>query len=142
MAVEAAVFLALARFLVVFVPLRRWRRRIVTERQESALVPPSARKVALVVRKVADVVPFTAVCLQQAMAAQWMLRRRRVASQLTIGVRREPNAPPKAAERNPVLDYSYHAWLQVGGHCVVGCKEIESYSVLPPFESAVQRAAS
>ena len=127
LAVEAAVLLALARFLVMFVPMRRWRHRIATARQERLLVPPLARKVAWVVRKVADFVPFGAACLPQALAAQWMLRWRGVASQLMVGVRREATAD-RAAGR------FYHAWLQVGDQCVIGCNNIGTYAAFPPFE--------
>lgn len=136
LAVEAAICLALARFLVVFVRLRRWRHRIATAQEERSSVPALAWKVAWVVPKVANAVPFTAVCLQQAIAAQWMLRRRGVASQLTVGARREAQAPRAAAEGALPRRLSYHAWLQVSGQCVVGCKEISSYAVFPPFESA------
>lgn len=141
LAVEAAAFLALARFLVVFVRLRRWRHRISTEQEHLASVPALAWKVSWVVRRVADAVPFTAVCLQQAIAAQWMLRWRGIASQLTVGVRREAEASRTAAGRDPAQRLSYHAWLQVGGECVVGCKEVGMYTAFPPFETAGQRLA-
>ena len=142
MAVEAAVFLALARCLVVHVPLRRWRDRVATARQKKAPVPALAWKVAWVVRKVAASVPFGAACLPQAMAAQWMLRRRRVASQLKVGVRPGSDAAPGAAKRGPALGFAYHAWLQVGDECVVGCRQIEAYAAFPPFDSTRQRLAS
>ena len=96
MALEAVVLLALARALVSYVPMRRWRRHLNTE-------PPAeghdgdakaeadralGREIGRVVRKVASCMPFRAVCLPQAMAAQWMLRRRRISSRLIFGVRR------------------------------------------------------
>ena len=142
LAVEAAVFLALARCLVVYVPLRRWRDRVATARQERSPVPALAWKVAWVVRKVAAAVPFGAACLPQAMAAQWMLRRRSVASQLKVGVRPEADVAPDAAERSSALGFAYHAWLQVGDECVVGCREIDAYAAFPPFDSARQSLAS
>ena len=132
MALEAAVLLALARCLVVYVPLRRWRSRIATAPQECLPVPAFARRVCWVVGKVAGAVPFAAACLPQAMVAQWMLRRRGVASQLTMGVRAEA-APAKGGS---VSGLAYHAWLQVGGQCVIGGREIDAYSAFPPFESA------
>ena len=142
MAVEAAVFLALARCLVAHVPLRRWRDRVATARQQKSPVPALAWKVAWVVRKVAAGVPFGAACLPQAMAAQWMLRRRRVASQLKVGVRSGSDAAPGAAKRGSALGFAYHAWLQVGDECVVGCRQIEAYAAFPPFDSTRQRLAS
>ena len=143
LAVEAAACLALARFLVVFVRLRRWRHRVstISIAQERAPVPDLAWKVSWVVRRVAEAVPFTAVCLQQAIAAQWMLRWRGVASQLMVGVRRESEASRAAAESGPPRRLSYHAWLQIGGECVIGCKEVGTYTAFPPFETAGQRLA-
>ena len=74
-------------------------------------------------RRVAGHVPFPAVCLPQAMALQWMLRRRGVSSRLVFGTRR------KAQDSG--LDF--HAWLTVGGECVIGAGEVETYAALPPF---------
>ena len=136
MALEAALFLLLARLLVKYVPMRYWRRRLVTaqeepESTESAGARPAhaperrlARRVARVVRRAAHHVPFTAVCLPQAMALQWMLRRRGVESRLVLGARR------KAHRKG--LDF--HAWLTVGGEGVIGQGEIETYVALPPFD--------
>ena len=75
------------------------------------------------VRKVARRLPFKARCLPQAMAAQWMLRRRGVTSRLVFGARRG---------RTPERTIEYHAWLMVAGQCVVGGEELESYVPLPP----------
>lgn len=136
MAVEAAVFLALARCLVVYVPLRRWRSRIATAPQERLPVPALARRVSWVVDRVAAVVPFPAACLPQAMAAQWMLRRRGVASQLTMGVR-----PDAASPHGSAPGRAYHAWLQIGDQCLVGGREIDAYSPFPPFDSARRSVA-
>lgn len=84
------------------------------------------RKVARIVRKVARHVPFRAVCLPQAMAAQWMLRRRGVPSRLVFGVRRG------TADSG----LQYHAWLMVGRECVVGAGEVETYAPLTPLDRA------
>ena len=154
MALEAALFLLLARMLVAHVPMRHWRRWLVTaEGPASAGRPPAdphvafsagdperpapagehpartpqqrlPRRVARIVRRVARHVPFPAVCLPQAMALQWMLRRRRIASRLFFGARRKA--------QDPGLDF--HAWLTVGGECVIGGGEVETYAALPPFE--------
>ena len=144
MALEAALFLLLARLLVVYVPMRHWRRWLVTaEGPAPAGGPPAIpkdrrppvhtrrapqqrlpRRVARIVRRVARHVPFPAVCLPQAMALQWMLRRRGVASRLFFGARR------KAQDSG--LDF--HAWLTVGGECVIGGGEVETYAALPPFD--------
>ena len=153
MMLEAALFLLLARLLVAHVPMRRWRRWLATAEEPAptgrppadshvassagdpegpapagehpACAPPRRlpRRVARIVRRVARHVPFPAVCLPQAMALQWMLRRRGVSSRLVFGARR------KAQDSG--LDF--HAWLTVGGECVIGAGEVETYAVLPPF---------
>ena len=137
MALEAALLLLLARLLVKYVPMRHWRHRLVTsERPGSggARLPLSPvqrlpRRAAHVVRVVARHVPFPAVCLPQAMALQWMLRRRGVESRLTFGARRKANGP----------NLDFHAWLTVGGECVIGGGELMTYTVLPPFDGVGSR---
>ncbi len=82
--------LTLARLLVDQLPMRYWRRHLEatgggnggTGRQ------PLGRTVGRVVGRVARRLPFEALCLPQAMAAQWMLRRRGVSAHLWIGVGR------------------------------------------------------
>ena len=151
MALEAALFLLLARLLVVHVPMRHWRRWLVTAEGPApaggppadshsagnpegpapagahlACTPPQRlpRRVARIVRRVAPHVPFPAVCLPQAMALQWMLRRRGVASRLFFGARRKAQG----------AGLDFHAWLTVGGECVIGAGEVETYAPLPPFD--------
>ncbi len=154
MALEAALFLLLARLLVAHVPMRRWRRWLVTAEEPAPADGPPAdshfafsagdpegptpagehlarapqrrlpRRVARIVRRAARHVPFPAVCLPQAMALQWMLRRRGVASRLIFGARR----------KTPRAGLDFHAWLTVGGECVIGGGEVETYAPLPPFD--------
>ena len=134
LALEAALFLLLARLLVARVPMRHWRQRLDTA---AGSVPPPAghgprivrrpRTIARIVRKVARRAPFRAVCLPQAMAAQWMLRRRGIASRLVFGVRRCPAADS---------GLQYHAWLTVDGEGLLGMRELETYAPLPPFGGA------
>ena len=82
--------------------------------------------------KVVPHLPFRTRCLPQAVAAQWMLRRRGVRSRLVFGVRR-------GAEGSGQLEF--HAWLMVGGECVVGGQEIGSYTAFPPFAATRVRAS-
>ena len=85
-----------------------------------ALPPRLGRAVA----KVARYLPINARCLQQAMATQWILKRRGVHSILVLGVRRNINANH---------DFQYHAWLTVDGRPVIGGEEAESYKTFPTF---------
>lgn len=130
LALEAACALLLARALVLHVPMRYWHRRLDTaaesstgeQRQSAAAARRVPRSIARAVRKVARRMPFQALCLPQAMAAQWMLRRRRIQSRLVFGVRRG-NTP------GSTLDF--HAWLIVAGACVIGAEEVETFVPLP-----------
>ena len=156
MALEAALFLLLARLLVKYVPLRHWRHRLsTTEEPAPAGGPPAnpqaasssgdpersepsggylprtperrlSRGAARVVRRVARHVPFPAVCLPQAIALQWILRRRGVKSRLVFGARHKAQG----------TGLDFHAWLTVGGKCVIGGGELETYAALPPFDGA------
>ena len=129
MALEAALLLLIARLLVLYVPLRHWRHRLTTAEEASSLARPPfvAWKVARIIRRVAAWVPFRAVCLPQAMAAQWMLRRRRIPSRLSFGARREPS-------ETAAVGLEFHAWLSVGGKCILGGQEVGTYAALPPFD--------
>ena len=134
LAAEAIFLLAVARVLIKHVPLRRWRRWLVTG--EHGTMPRKAprghisfpvRRVVSVVGKAADLVPFPALCLPQAMAAQWMLRRRGVPSRITFGVR-------TAAGDAGDASWDFHAWLSAEGRCATGCDGLGSYAPLPPFD--------
>ena len=130
LALEAALLLALARTLVLYVPLRHWRGRLDTSGgADRTLAVANARAVGRVVRGVARRLPFDARCLPRAMAAQWMLRRRRIASQLRFGVRRRTDG---------TIDL--HAWLLVNGECVVGGWNLETYAPLPAFDGGAHAA--
>ena len=128
---EAAALLAVARLLVKHVPMRYWRAWLTT-----ADAPPAAPRQDLVytiarsVRSVARRRPMHAVCLPQAMAGQWMLRRRGVASRLWFGVRKGA-----AGAADNAIEMEYHAWLTVDGECVLGGGEIETFTALPPFDA-------
>jgi hypothetical protein len=75
------------------------------EPERAALV----REIGWAVRSIAPFVPFKSVCLQQAMAAHAMLRRRGIASAMHYGAGRGETRPLEA-----------HAWLDAGGVRVTG----------------------
>lgn len=131
MAVEAALALLLARLLTRLVPASCWLRFLDTAAGSGTDATvlagdgqPLPRELGRAVEKVARHLPFRVRCLPQAMAVQWMLRRRGLRSTLVFGVRRGMAA--KSA-------LEFHAWLMVGGECVVGGDEVESFSAFPPF---------
>lgn len=118
--IEAVVCLALARLALVLLPFR-WvaahlgevcSPTVAAGRLRQSIGDPqdaeTARAVGWAVRKMADRVPFRAVCLQQGVAAKMMLRRRGIPSALHFGVARQPAG----------LDA--HAWLDTAGVRVTG----------------------
>ena len=124
-AIEALVLLLFARALVAGVPMRRWRHHVTTTPPGAAgsdsAIPGDAlsraRGLCQIVRKVARRAPFRAVCFPQAMAAQWMLRRRGIPSRLVFGARQSVDA-----------EVEFHAWLRVGAETVLGGEEKATWS--------------
>lgn len=119
--VEAVACLLAARLALIVVAFPRLARRLGT------FVPPGdprvlrarqagagaevrlATEIGWAVTRAARHVPFRAVCLPQAMAAQFMLRRRGIASVMHFGAARGDDKP---------LDG--HAWLDAAGVEVTG----------------------
>lgn len=124
LALEAAAWLTLARLVIRHVPFRYWRRHLEAVAKgagEEAGRRALGRRVGGMVRRVARRLPFEALCLPQAMAARWMLRRRGIAARLWIGVRQPaPGRPP-----------DYHAWVTVDGRSVIGGRPARAYVPLP-----------
>ena len=121
LAAEAAVGLAAARLSLLVSPFQRVAGRL------GAFVPPDderaragagasseakravARQVGWAVRAVAPYMPFKTLCLQQALAAHAMLRRRGIEAPVHFGAGRDESGRFEA-----------HAWLEVGGVEVAG----------------------
>jgi len=123
---EAVLCLLAARVALVFVPFPKLARRL------GRFVPPeqaqrlgviatahaaqAATDIGWAVTRAARHVPFKAVCLPQAMAAQAMLRRRGVSSIMHFGAAKGEDKPLDA-----------HAWLDAAG------VEVTGYPVAPKF---------
>jgi hypothetical protein len=119
--VEACASMLAARTTLLVLPFPRVARRLgefvapadprVAERA-AATTPDQAaiaRTVGWAVRSAAPFMPFRSVCLQQAMAAHAMLRRRGVASVMHFG-----------ASANGARAIDAHAWLDAAGVKVTG----------------------
>jgi transglutaminase superfamily protein len=63
-----------------------------------------------------------AVCLPQAVAGHWMLRRRRIASAVCFGVARDHEAKLGA-----------HAWLRIADRVVLGQKAMAGFTPIAEF---------
>jgi hypothetical protein len=125
---EAGVLLLAGRLLVAFVPFHRWRAtlgRIVGETDATAGMEadpaPSLASLVAAHRRAVRHVPIKVKCLPQAMALQWMLRRRGIVSVLTIATL------PKAGRGK--LD-DLHAWVAASGQILVGASPLPYVPVL------------
>ena len=134
LAVEAVACLLAARLALIFIPFPKLARRLGT------FVPPSdpraveartagaqdhariATDIGWAVTRSARYVPFKAVCLPQAMAAQFMLRRRGVASVMHFGAARGTEKPLDA-----------HAWLDAAGVEVTGYPVTKNFAEIACF---------
>jgi hypothetical protein len=118
---EAFALLGIARLMILAIPFRCLAVSLGRHMNESGeQVDPSAlwyaRMIGEAVRSAANNTPWKSVCLPQAVAAQWMLKRRRIAATLYLGVAKDEKRPERLAA---------HAWLRCGdiiltgsaGHC-------------------------
>jgi len=125
--IEAALLLAVARLMVLLVPFRFLSRTLglhMSQTEEQPLADDKdrqARRIAAAVTRTAKHVPWKAVCLPQAMAAKWMLRRRGFSSTLYLGV----------TKREASLEA--HAWLRVGNQVVTGRCNLKRFAVVSTF---------
>jgi len=110
---EAMAMLGLARAWLVLSPFRRIARTLGTPTPaddpqfelESRESLAAARDLRWAIALAASRVPFRAVCLQQAVAAKLMLRRRGIPATVRFGLApgSTPGEPPRA-----------HAWVSAG----------------------------
>lgn len=124
---EALGCLLWAKLLLLLVPFRWLTSGLGATMKQS---PPTisdlerrcASRISWAVQSVAAHVPLGLVCLPQAMAAKWMLRRRRLPSTLYLGVARPDETK-----------FTAHAWLRVGDLILTGRAESRTHTVLATF---------
>jgi hypothetical protein len=119
---EAAIMLGLGRFIILTVPFKRlapWLLRAPETRSYDAALLLGVRKA---VTTAARNVPWSAVCLPQAIAAKAMLARRGYGSAFHLGAGFD-------AEGKLIA----HAWLVAGGMVVVGVAGIPAVTPLARF---------
>ena len=123
--VEATVELLVARIRLLPVPGLDWQRALGTRDlvgPDDVPRPPSgpapvrdgpdqlSRDIGWAVGAAAARVPWRSVCLPQAIAAQHMLRRRRIHARAVVGARRSESEKP----------IDLHVWVLAQGRVVVG----------------------
>ena len=87
-------------------------------------VHPVSLRIGWAVQAAARRMPWPAKCLAQALAAKWMLNRRRLPGLLYLGVAKNPLAPKK-------LDA--HAWVRSGDSVLTGEAGHERFTVVGVF---------
>jgi len=122
---EAVVGLTAAGVLLRLFAFRRLAPRLGQHQAESPTVSdPASIAAADRIREAIDIaarrLPWKPVCLPQAVSAQWMLRRRGIASTLYLGI-------------NPSSDYDAHAWVRAGRMIVTGGPRPEGFVVVSTF---------
>lgn len=126
---EAMALLLLARALVRLVPFRHWRAALGPQIAGAPPVggdPARVQPLRAAHRRALGHLPGPCKCLPQAMALQWMLRRRGLPAVLTIA------ALPPALRASPD---DLHAWVEAAGAIQVG------YSSLP-YRALLQLGAA
>jgi hypothetical protein len=126
---EAFVLLGAARLGVLILPFRRLAGSLGAHMKVAdATIPPAdlhlARMVGGAVRSAANYTPWESVCLPQAVAARWMLKRRRIPATLYLGVAKDVTAPGTLAA---------HAWVSCGSVILTGAKGHRQYTVVSTF---------
>lgn len=125
---EAFVLSIAAAAAVAFVPFKRiaaWSSRQPLPERVPADPLPAVRRVRWAVRLWAKVVPWRSMCFEQALSAQWMLRRRGVATTLVYGVAKDPEK-----------GFIAHTWVKAGERPVVGCENASDFTELARFPAA------
>jgi hypothetical protein len=122
---EAAAALAVAGLLLRLLRFSRLAPKLGRHMAESpASQDRAVTAAALRVRWAVDVaarrLPWKPVCLPQAISAQWMLRRRGIASTLYLGV-------------DPSAGYYAHAWVRAGPVIVTGGPRQDHFAVVSSF---------
>ena len=128
---ESFLMLGVARLAILLLPFR-WlavflgKRNTKTDAEKNATASSVslARNIGKTVCSVAKYTPWESLCLPQAVAALWMLKRRGIAGALYLGVAKHESEPEKLAA---------HAWLCYGGVIITGGVNHEKYTVVAMF---------
>lgn len=131
---EATAWLALARLAILLMRFPALSRRLGASMQESTHVDddrrrPVLRRIRWAIGAASRRAPWRCKCLEQAVAAKMMLRRRGIDSTLYLGVAREPGSAEVQA----------HAWLRCGSCYVTGGEDHSRYAVVSTFAEGSSR---
>lgn len=120
---EALAALGLAAAAIAL--LRFKRIAAIASRTPARPIAPTEARIAAIRRAIragARRVPWRALCFEQALAAQWMLRRRGIATTLHYGI---------AQDRQTGL--SAHVWITAGPIEILGCENRHDFAEIARF---------
>ncbi|MEI6946672.1 lasso peptide biosynthesis B2 protein [Paraflavisolibacter sp. H34] len=125
---EAFFWLLASKLMVRFVPLKAIAQRMGTlngERREVLSGPEKEKSgmVQLAVNTVCSNVPWKSVCLDQALACMFMLKRRKIPYSLCLGTIKN--------ETRKALDA--HAWVLCGTEIIMGGTRSKKYALVAYF---------
>lgn len=133
LALEALAYLALCRGMLALLPFRiamqwlglrlhdlRSADAVLASPPEPGVEPGAA--IGLAVQRASSIAPFRAVCLQQALAAALMLRRRGHAVEVYFGLAKDTDGKLIA-----------HAWSKCQGGLVTGGQQMPHYTPISVF---------
>lgn len=126
---EAFALLGLARLLVLTIPFR-WlalslgQHMLESTQEVEPAVLQQARLIGQAVCSAANNTPWESVCLPQAVAGQWMLKRRRITGTLYLGVTKADTKPEQLAA---------HAWLRCGDYILTGRAGHRQFTAVASF---------
>jgi len=145
--VEAVFSLALARFYVRFFAFKNYIYRVgkpqsLEELEDGEPVSENElkilRQVSQEISRAARNIPWDAVCLPQAMAGKWMLKRRNLSSTMFLGVAKEKAAVASDIRKLEQGEWQQglkaHAWLKVGKFVVTGRQGHRQFTVVGRFK--------
>lgn len=124
---EAAGCLVAARLAVWFVPFRRLAtglgdKMVESPAEDTEPQRATATRIGWAVRALGRRLPWMSQCLVQAVAATWMLQRRRIPSTLYFGLSKDTDGELKA-----------HAWVRSGTQVLTGAKGRHGFTVVATF---------
>lgn len=124
---EAMWSLGMARCAVKLLPFRRIEAGLGTPMAESPTTNVRAQhaviaQIGWAVWAVSRRMPGTSQCLVQALAAKWMLQRRRIPSTMYFGMAKDDEG-----------QHTAHAWLRSGAQVLTGAQGRHHFTVVATF---------
>ncbi len=134
---EAGGCLVVARLGVWFMLFRRLASGLGDSMAESPAANTEAQRAAVApigwaVRELGQRLPWMSQCLVQAVAATWMLQRRRIPSTLYFGLAKEESDGELKA----------HAWVRSGTQVLTGAQGRQDFTVVATFAAPLPAPGS